>query len=198
MGIRVIATRSETQRLMVTVRAWSLNICPATPSTKTIGRKTATVVRVEAITAGPISAVPSMEASRRDAPCWRLRKIDSSTTMDESSSMPRPSVRPPSDIRLSETSILYMNMKVAITEMGIEVATIRVLRISRRKKKRMMIARAPPMSAALRTSPTAWDMKVDWSKRMVSVFPSLSFPFHFSMAALTISAVATIFASPAL
>ena len=64
MGIQVRASASEASKLMVTVRAWSRNSCPAMPSTKMIGRKTATVVKVEATTAGATARAPSLSAAR--------------------------------------------------------------------------------------------------------------------------------------
>ena len=44
-------TKSEASRAMVTVRANGRNSSPAMSPTKAIGRNTATVVRVEAVTA---------------------------------------------------------------------------------------------------------------------------------------------------
>ena len=58
MGTSVRDTMSEARSENVTVRAMSLNSCPAMPSTKTMGKKTATVVRVEAVTAPATSVVP--------------------------------------------------------------------------------------------------------------------------------------------
>jgi len=73
MGIRVTATTREASRLRVTVMAMSPKSAPAIPSTKMMGRKTATVVRVEAATAPPTSVVPVMAAAVRPRPSWRFR-----------------------------------------------------------------------------------------------------------------------------
>ena len=64
---------------------------PAMPSTKMMGRNTATVVRVEAATAPPTSVVPATAAAVRSRPSVRLRWMDSRTTMALSTSMPAPS-----------------------------------------------------------------------------------------------------------
>ena len=63
IGMRVRATMSDTDSENVTVMAWSPKSWPATPSTKTIGTKTQTVVIVLAITACPTSPAPERAAS---------------------------------------------------------------------------------------------------------------------------------------
>ena len=50
-GTMVRETSSEDSRAMVTVSANGRNSSPASPATKAIGRKTATVVRVDAVMA---------------------------------------------------------------------------------------------------------------------------------------------------
>ncbi len=195
----VTATTSEASRLKVTVRAWSRKSCPAMPSTKTMGRNTATVVRVEATTAPPTSAVPLMAAAYRDCPICFLRKIDSSTTIELSTSMPMPRVNPPSDMMFSEMSSLYMATKVATTEMGMLVAMIRVLRRSRRNSSSTTMASSPPISAALRTSLTACSMKWDWSNSTVRLVPGGSLPScQASMRSCRRRATVTELASPSL
>ena len=81
--------------------------------------------------------------------------------MELSTSIPIPRVSPPSDMMLSEISMRYIIMKVAITDRGIEVAIITVLRTSRRNANRTMIARMPPMMAAYLTSMIDCMMKSD-------------------------------------
>ncbi len=95
------------------------------------------------------------------APRSRARKIDSSTTMELSTSIPMPSVSPPSDMMLSETSRRYMSMNVAITEIGMDVAMMSALRQSRRNVSNTPTARMPPSAAAPRTSWMLCSMNVD-------------------------------------
>ena len=90
------------------------------PSTKTIGKNTATVVSVEATTAPPTSRVPRIAAARASSPSSRHRTIDSSTTIALSTSMPIPRASPPSDITFSETPSSRIGAKVAITESGMD------------------------------------------------------------------------------
>jgi hypothetical protein len=95
-------TTSEASRLKATVSAWSRKSWPATPSTNTIGRKTETVVRVEAVTAMATSREPLAAASKRSSPPSRCRKMFSRTTIELSTSSPTPSASPPRLIMLRE------------------------------------------------------------------------------------------------
>ena len=62
IGIKNSAAMSEATWEKTTVSAMSPNIWPATPSTKTMGKNTATVVNVEAMTGMPTSLVPRTTA----------------------------------------------------------------------------------------------------------------------------------------
>ena len=57
----------------VIVNAISVNITEAMPSVKLIGKNTATVVKVEEITASSIWLAPLTAASKPDIPCVRRR-----------------------------------------------------------------------------------------------------------------------------
>ena len=134
IGITVNATSNEISREKVTVSAWSPNSCPATPSTKTIGTKTQIVVSVLAVTARPTSPAPCRAASTSSRPESRRRWIDSSTTIELSTSRPMPRVNPPNDMMLSEMSDSIIRKKVAITETGIAMPMINVgLRLRRKR-----------------------------------------------------------------
>ena len=62
---------------------------PTMPLRKATGTKTASSERVVAITAGPISRVPLMAASKADSPLSSMcRKIFSTTMMASSITMP--------------------------------------------------------------------------------------------------------------
>ena len=134
MGIRNRAVPREASREKTTVRAMSPKTWPATPSTKTMGRNTATVVRVEAPTAMPTSCVPRTTAVRRSSPSSRQRKMLSSTTMPLSTNMPTPRASPPSEMMLSETPAMYMGAKVAMIESGMERPMMTVWTTLRRKR----------------------------------------------------------------
>ena len=62
-GIRERAAIKEAKSENVTVKASSLNNCPATPTTNIIGKNTATVVSVEENMAPDTSFAPDIEAS---------------------------------------------------------------------------------------------------------------------------------------
>ena len=58
IGISVSATARDPNNEKVTVNAKSLQIWPAIPTTNTIGRNTAIVVKVEPVIAPPTSVAP--------------------------------------------------------------------------------------------------------------------------------------------
>ena len=99
MGTMVNATNSEAKSEMITEtdRLWAMR--PAMPVANIMGKKTATVVRVEAAMAMPTSEVPLRAASVGLSPSCRWRKMFSMTTTALSTSMPTPSARPPRVIR---------------------------------------------------------------------------------------------------
>ena len=62
MGSSEKQTKSDTSTEEAMVRAKGLNHCPATPYMKATGTNTATMEKVVAATASPISSVPSRAA----------------------------------------------------------------------------------------------------------------------------------------
>ncbi len=64
----VNATKREESREKVTVRASSLKRCAVIPSTNTIGKNTAMVVRVDAVMAIATSFVPDRAAVTGSSP----------------------------------------------------------------------------------------------------------------------------------
>ena len=100
---------------MDTVIATSRSSAPAAPSMYTTGRNTTIVVSVTAMTAFCTSSVPRTGSA--------VRSMLSSTTIELSSSMPTPSARPASDMRLSDTPNASISANVATTEIGMDSAT---------------------------------------------------------------------------
>ena len=178
--------------------AWSRNNCPATPSTKTMGRNTATVVSVEATTGPATSPAPAIAASRAASPPARRRWMDSRTTMESSSSIPTPRASPPSDMMLSESPICCITKKVATTDTGIAIATTAVARRSRRNRAITRMASSPPSQAFRVTSEIAPSMNCDWSNRTASAIPSGTASSSSSSRCFTPAATCTVFASPSL
>ena len=102
-GTIVSATNSEAVRAMATVTAKGRNSSPVEPETVATGRKTATVVRVEAVTAPPTSLTASTMSSidgRRVCPVLRL--MFSITTIESSTTRPTATVSAARVKRLSE------------------------------------------------------------------------------------------------
>ena len=198
IGIRVIATSRDTAMAMATVSAWSRNSWPAMPCTNTSGRNTAMVVRVDATTAMLTSRVPTIADSSIPSPRSRALAIDSSTTMESSTTRPVARARPPSDITLRESPNWSMKKKVEMIETGSDRLITNVLQPSRRNRKMIRIDNRPPITASSFTSPMAWRMKVDWSSMLVSSMSAGSCSRMVLSLTSSASAVDTVLASPSL
>ena len=89
--------------------------------------------------------------------------MDSSTTIDESTNMPIPIARPPSDMMLSDTLRRFSGANVTKIEIGMLSAMIAVVRMSRKNSSNTITARIPPMIAVLTTSLILLSMKTERS-----------------------------------
>ncbi|MNX58654.1 hypothetical protein D3C86_895060 [compost metagenome] len=159
MGMRPSATIIEQVRAKTTTKESCLNMTPVMPVRKMSGTKTASVVKVEAATASETCLVPSRAAWSGFLPISRWRKMFSMTTIESSNRRPMPSARPPSDMVLRVKFWKYKRAKVAMTETGMAVATIRVLRRLRRKKSSTSTASAEPITRSLAMWWMAREMK---------------------------------------
>ena len=102
-GITVSETSSEASRATVTVIANGAKSCPTKPPTSAIGAKTATVVRVDAVTAPATSRTPVEDrVAASSSPYSRCRLMFSSTTIESSTTRPTAMVSAPRVSRLSE------------------------------------------------------------------------------------------------
>ena len=144
MGSSVKATKSEMSTATVMVRPNCLKNWPVTPCMKATGTKTATSVKVVAITASAISLVPWLAAWAGDSPASSRRVMLSRTTTASSMSRPMASDSPSSVIWLSEKPMAYMTKSVPITEVGRASAEMKVPRRSSRKSRMISTAMAPP------------------------------------------------------
>ena len=152
------------------------------------------IVNVVAMTARPISAVPSRAASKWSLPRCRCRTMFSRTTIASSISMPMASERP---IRVSTFSVkpkTRMAMKPAMTEMGSVSPVMTVERHEFRNRKTMKTVSRPPISIVTFTSSIDSRMKVESSLMIERVTPGGSSFFSFSTASRTPSATATVLA----
>ena len=126
LGISVRATRRDASKEKHTVKAISVKICFTSPSIKTMGRKTTTVVSVEATMAPPICLAPCKDAAKLLLPCNRSLWMFSSTIMELSTSIPTPSTSPHIEIRFSVIPAKYINTKVTTTENTMDMETVNV------------------------------------------------------------------------
>ena len=154
-----------------TAKARSPNICPATPSTNTIGKNTATVVSVEATTGIATSLVPRTIDRNGSSPSSRHRNTLSKTTMALSTRLPTPSASPPSEMMLSVIPERCIGANVARIEIGIVRPMIRVCGRLRRNRYSTITAIRPPCTALSRTSSIEFLIKTDWSESTCSETP---------------------------
>ena len=126
------------------VRPISTNICLDIPLTKTMGKKTHTVVRVEEVIAGAISLAPSMDASFADIPSFLRRTMFSITTMELSTNIPTPRAKPPKDMMFMVTPVKYIMAIANIRLIGMDTAITMVGFMSFKNNIRTKIASNPP------------------------------------------------------
>jgi hypothetical protein len=100
-GTTVNAITSEAKMEKTTVIPIERVSIPVAPDDKAIGKKTITVVRVDAEIAIPTSEAPTFAALVRSSPFSICRKIFSITTMELSTIRPIPSAIPLNVIILS-------------------------------------------------------------------------------------------------
>ena len=133
-----------------------------------IGMKTATMEKVVAATARPISSVPSCDALKWSFPISMWRTMFSRTTIASSIRMPIASERPSSDMVLSVKPNAQTAMKLASTEIGRASPVITVERHEfRNRKTTSTVSSAPSMSVRctfateFRTfSPASWTTSI--------------------------------------
>ena len=106
-----------TAKLMAS--AMSRKSCPEMSSTNTIGKKTATVVRVEATTAPQTSLVPLIAAVKESSPVLKRWWMFSRTTTALSTSIPTANAIPARLITLSDRPAIPKAKNVPTTLVGI-------------------------------------------------------------------------------
>ena len=144
MGVSSRATTSEKNTATAAVMPNSRKNLPGTPPMKPVGRKTATRVRLVAITARPISSAASVAAWIGPLPMRRWRTMFSISTMASSTRMPTTSASDSSVSPLRLKPSQWMTAKVGITDSGRAAAATRVARQSRRNHRTTSTARKAP------------------------------------------------------
>jgi hypothetical protein len=95
-GTTVTEVKSDSSMEYVMVSATCLNISLASPAINKMGKKTETVVKVEAMTASPTALVPAAAALRGSMPAARQVKMLSKMTMELSTIIPTAMTSPAS------------------------------------------------------------------------------------------------------
>ena len=140
-----------TNTLATTVTAKGRNHSPLTPGMKATGTNTATMLKVVAATARPISAVPFKAAVRRSSPASMWRTMFSRTTMASSISTPMARLKPSRLMKFSVKPHSHTAMKAAITLVGRLKAVMSVLRQEFRKTYTTKIVSTAPKTRASMT-----------------------------------------------
>ena len=194
IGSSVNDTKRETSTAKATVIPnWKKNL-PTIPFMNATGTKTATMEKVVARTASPISAVPARAASKWSWPCSRCRTMFSRTTI--ASSMRRPIARDSaiSVMTLSVIPMKFMTMKEEMTEIGRVSPVITVERHELRKQKTMKIVRIPPRIRVVWTSSTESRIMIDASRTTSIRVPAGSSGCRRAISLFTSSTTETVFA----
>ena len=126
MGTRVRAAVVDTIMMMDTIQPSCRNIIPAIPEIMVSGRNTHSMVRVDAITEIPTSAVPCTAASLGFSPRSRCEVTFSSTTMASSTTMPIAMDRALMEMILSVLPVPNRYSKDARRAIGMDSTTMSV------------------------------------------------------------------------
>ncbi len=150
------ATTNEASNATTTVSANGRKKLPAMPVRKAIGRKTATVVRVDAATAVMISRAPVYAATSGRSPSLTCLLMFSSTTIESSTTRPMATIMPPSVRMLSVMPCCQRAMSATSRDSGMEIAATTVARALRKNRKMTRTAKMAPASPSRRMSLMAW------------------------------------------
>ena len=194
IGSRVKETKRETRTANVTVIPnWKKNR-PTIPFMNATGTKTATMEKVVARTASPISLVPIRAASKWSFPCSRCRTMFSRTTIASSMSSPMASE---SAIRVMTFRVIpmkFITMKEEMTEMGRVSPVITVDRQEFRKQKTMKMVRIPPKISVSCTSLTDSWIMMEASRTISMDVPAGSSAWRRAISFFTATTTATVLA----
>ena len=147
IGSSVKLTNSDTSTATATVTPNGKKNLPMMPFMKATGTNTAQIAKVVAITASPISSVPSSEAVRWLLPRWMWRTMFSRTTMASSIKRPMQSDSAIMVMKFSVKPNRKTAMKAEITAIGSVRPVMIVLRqLCRNRNTIAIVKRAPSIS----------------------------------------------------
>ena len=164
MGSRVKLTNIEISTATTMVKPNSWKNFPITPSMNPMGKNTATIEKVVASTARPISLVPSMAAVNAFLPICTWRTMFSRTTMASSISKPMHSDKAMRVIILMVKPNKLMNKKVPITAIGKASPVMMVERQEFKNKNTINTVSKAPSMRVFCTLLTATRMGLEPSK----------------------------------
>ena len=136
-----------------------------------MGTNTQRVVAVEAKMAVIILRLPKMAAMADFCPFWRRSWIFSKITMEESTVIPKPRIKPDMVMRFTVKSKKAIAIKVSMKEMGMESPMMKELLRLRKNTKIISIAKIAPSMAELYTWFKVASMRVVSSLRTLTETP---------------------------
>ena len=176
------------------VSANGLNHWPAIPCMKATGANTATIEKVVAATAIPISLVPSNAAVMWSLPISTWRTMFSRTTMASSIRMPMASDSPSSDMVLRVKPQAQTAMKAESTDTGSARPVITVERQELRNTKTTSTVSSAPSISASSTLRTELRTRSPASRTTDSFTPGGRVGWIFAIAAFTASETVVVLA----
>ena len=140
-GAKVRAISNEVMTATEIVKAKGLKNCPTLPVVKATGKKTATMVKLEAETVKPISSLPLIAACLGESPASIWRAIFSTSTIASSTTIPITKAKASKVIVSKLKSAIAMTIQVANKDNGMLNAVIKVALKFLRKGKITKIAK---------------------------------------------------------
>jgi len=187
-------TKRETRTAKVTVIPNWKKKRPTIPFMNATGTKTATMEKVVAMTASPISLVPSRAAAKWSFPRSRCRTMFSRTTMASSIKSPMARDKAIRVMTLSVIPMKFMTMNEEITEMGSVSPVMTVDRQELRKQNTIRTVRIPPSTRVSWTSRTESRIMIEASRTISMRVPGGSSPWSFPISFPTVSTTSTVLA----
>ena len=164
-------TSRDAPRAMPTVIANGRSSSPLIPPTRASGTKTATVVRVDAVTAPATSLTEATMASGVSSGPVSRRLMFSITTMESSTTRPTATVRAASVKMFSEKSPIHNPIIATSRDRGIDSAVMIVERNESRKTRMINTANVRPSAPSVARSLIDSSMEGAWVKTVrIEVF----------------------------
>ena len=193
-GASVKLTNNDTAMAKAMVRPKLLKNLPTNPLRNATGTNTASSESVVAMTANPISLVPLIAASKGlSFLSWICLKMFSTTMIASSMTIPTAKARATRLIEFNVTLATHMTPKLAIMEVGMASAEIKVARPFPKKNSTIKAAKMEPKTKCSFTAPVLVRMINELSRTISILYPAGSVLRISSRRSFTASTTAMVF-----